>query len=119
MSVDRTQFRQAVRTFFTRLERWQPDPEESVNICRDALAVGETEEKAKRYAQVIAQAAEQARVELDVEKDWDALVGGAGSKMGNASLYYLFTGEEQALGWAREALDVMDGCDVRTLATRP
>lgn len=110
MPVDCAQFRQAARKFFTRLARWQPDPAGFVNICRDALAAGEAERKAKRYAELIAKAADQARVELAPGKGWDALVGDAAGKMTNASLYYLFTGDREASVWAEEALDVIAGC---------
>ena len=111
MPADRAQFRQAVRKFFTRLERWQPAPTAFVNIYREAMAAGEAERKAKRYPKVIAQTAERARVKLDAGRDWDTLVGDATGKMTNASLHYLFAGDGRASGWAKEALDVVAGCE--------
>ena len=111
MPADNTQFRPSVRRFFTRLARWQPDPERFVNIHRDALPADELERKAKRYANVIAKAAHQARIKPDMASDWDTLVGAATSKMTNASLYYLFTGSKSALRWATEALDMVADCE--------
>ena len=111
MPVDRTQFRRTVRKYFTRLERWQPAPTGFVNVCREALTLREAERKAKRYPKTITKAAEQARVKLDPQKDWDGLVGDAAGKMVNASLCYLFTGDRRASSWAKEALDVIAGCE--------
>jgi len=75
------------------------------------MAAGEAERKAKRYPGIVAKTAEQTRVKLDAGKSWDALVGDAVGKMASASLHYLFTGDRRASGRAKEALEVIAGCD--------
>ncbi len=108
MPADRKQFRKADQRYFTRLDQWQPDPSGFVNLFRDALPEGEAKRKAARYPEIIARAAESARVKVESGLDDDALRGRATGKMTSAALYYLFTGDRKALKWAREALDALN-----------
>ncbi|MBI2951156.1 hypothetical protein HYY27_03630, partial [bacterium] len=108
MPADRKQFRPSDRKFFARLDRWQPDPAHFVNLHRDALTEDEAKRKAARYPGVLAGAARQARSRLDPGLSLDDLRSRATGKMTGAALYYLFTRDRKALGWAREALDALD-----------
>lgn len=108
MPADRQQFRKADQRFFTRLDQWQPDPSGFVNLFRDALTEGEAGRKAARYPEIIAKAAESAKVKVESGLDDDALRTRATGKMTSAALYYLFTGDRKALKWAGEALDALD-----------
>ncbi|MDP6778200.1 MAG: heparinase II/III family protein [Candidatus Latescibacteria bacterium] len=108
MPADRAQFRKAVQSYFAKMDRWTPGPEGFANLCRDALGVDEVARKAKRYPRVIQRAADQARCKLDGSTGPDRLRRQATSRMSDAAFYYLFTGDRKALGWAREALDVLD-----------
>ena len=109
MPVNRDQLKPSDQRFFARFARWQM-PAVRPNIIRDLLSPSEIALKCERYPQVIAEALTGALKPLDLTLDWDQLHGKVFSKMGNASLYYLFTGDSQVMPAAIAALEAMEAC---------
>ena len=104
MPADRKQFKKSSQRFFDRLDAWSPDAD-FVNTYRDAIDESELKRKTRRYGRIIDDAAKAARARV---MRGDFIPGAPCSVISNAALYYLFTGDRKALGWAKKALDVLE-----------
>jgi len=109
MPLNREQLKPMDQKYFQQFTRWQA-PAVRPNVVRDLLLPAEIAEKRARYPEVMAKALELALKPLDVSLDWDQLHGKVFSKLGNASLYYLFTGDPQVIPAAIEAFEVIEAC---------
>ncbi len=99
------------RDFLESFHRWSAAPGPWVNIYRDAIPCDELALKRKRFRKVIEAAGRQAQEPLDASLDWDVLIKPTTRKMTDAALFYLFTGDRRAIGWADDALQVMAACE--------
>jgi hypothetical protein len=111
MAVKRSKLSALDLSFFKALDRWSPPAGGAANIFVSPVTREELDIKRERFADVIADTVEKTQVGVDPRGEWDHIWGKpVVNRMERASLYYLFTGDDRAIVWAKEALEAMVLC---------
>ena len=110
MAIDRKKFSASDQAYFHAWDSWQPtgDP---ANIFSDLLSPDEIQRKLKKHRPLLDKALAAAQSEVDLSQDWDQVHWSVFSQMQSAALYYLFTGDQQAVAPALAALTALEQCE--------
>ncbi|MEI7435201.1 MAG: hypothetical protein WCL16_00165 [bacterium] len=109
MPLSRAELKPSDRKYFEQFSRWVA-PEVHPNIIRDLLSPAEIVLKCRRYRKLLGETRKLAMKPLDPSMDWDQLHGHVFNRIGNASLYYMFTGDLKMVSLAVEGFDVLEAC---------
>ena len=109
MPIHRNACKPSDRQYFTAFDRWTRTGA-PVNIVRDGIAPEEIAVKRAAHRALLEKGLAIAKKPIDYRQDWDKTGWQTVTRIQNASLVYLFTGDRRAIPPALEGLAALEAC---------